>query len=213
MSFATARIITVLLLTLTTFAHAQLGQRVLEVSPDQVTFQTSEHVTCTVEGKTVIAKLDGVSNSWLTTQNQYPLNDNTTFEIQCDNGQVGMQIEWFTSRGRFISASDILKASDFKAGKQTLTVNDHVPADIVKKTRFFRPKFWLYDNKQPTTFKAFAISAPRQFRTSGLQLTHKWEPTTKLTADNVLTVKQDDGVIDLTLDSSAKHAGLVFEDR
>lgn len=212
MSFNCPYYTAILLLSLPTLTWAQLGNRVLEQSPDQANWQTSDDVTCKVDGKTVIAILGDVDNSWFTTQNQYPLNDQTTFEIQC-SGAIGMQFEWFTSRGRFLSASDVLKASDFAQGKQSLIVNKFIPDDIREKTRIFRPKFWVYGNNQSVTITDFAIHAPRQFRTDGLQLSHKWEAPTKLTPDPVLEITQDNQCIALKLDPSTKHAGLVFEDR
>ncbi|HAI13636.1 MAG TPA: hypothetical protein DCM28_18165 [Phycisphaerales bacterium] len=213
MSFKCVRYTAILLLSLTTLASAQLGNRVLEQTPDQVAWQTSDQVTCKVDGQTVIATLGDVDNSWFATQNQYPLNDQTSFEIQCSGGAVGMQFEWFTSRGRFLSATDVLKASDFAQGKQSLIVNNFIPDDIREKVRIFRPKFWLYGKNHSITITHFAIHAPRQFRTDGLQLSHKWEAPTKLTPDPVLKIMQDKQCISLELDPSAKHAGLVFEDR
>lgn len=200
-------------LYMTTSVHAQLGDRVMESSPSQVIWESSDPITITTDGNNVIAKLGDVDNSWLSTQNKYPLSDNTTLDIQCSGGAVGMQFEWFTSRGQFISATNVLKASDFAQGKQHLNVNEHIPADIREKVRIFRPKYWLYGNNSVVTITDFAIKSPRQFRTKGLTLDHKWEAPCKLSPDPVLTVKQDTGLIELSLNPSAKHAGLVFEDR
>jgi hypothetical protein len=203
----------ILLLSLTTVTQTQLGNRILEQSPTQVAWQASDQITCKVETQNVTATLSDVDNSWLTTQTQYPLNENTTLDIQCTGSAMSMQFEWFTSRGKFISATNVLKTSDFAQGMQSVIVNNLVPADLREKVRLFRPKFWLYGNNQSVTFTHFALHAPRQFRTLGLSLAHKWETPAKLTPDPVLTITQDNQSIDLALDPSAKHAGLVFEDR
>ena len=167
------------LITANLQAGLELGTRVLEDGVETLQFQTPQEIQAKLQDNQIQITLSQKDHGWFATQRQYPLANQTELAIQI-HGNVAMQIEWFSSRGKFLVASDALKPKDFSTGIQTLNVNEQVPTDLKHKARYFRPKFWIYGNDATAQISTFKISAPRMFRKKGLQLQHAWLAGTPL---------------------------------
>jgi hypothetical protein len=180
-------------------------------------WEVDEGVSVAAARKGLVVVLDGKQSGWAAARNRTPVEESAKVSVapaEVQNGAMNVQLEWFSEKGDFVAASDILDRDHAAAGLSEQDLAVFFPKDKPKPAAF-RTKFWLEGAGARVPMPAVKVVAPLAWREPGTKLVRQYTANSRLEqpVDKSIKVQKQGDVLVLGVPAGTPSGSIVFAER